>query len=382
MDSLDAFRCPKCYGTTEVVSKEELGDKIITGEIRCTSCNTKYPIIAEIPYLAIIDTSWYPKIQELLATRDIHKAYIATANGATADAATAITPADTKVMDEREIIHTQQNQASQDIMDNFFEDVLTLLRDKKGLKICDIGAGPCETSAGLVDMGYEVTAVDIEYDDLIKAKPLVNKSYFERVMCDGERLPFKNNYFDIAFCRATLHHFNTLDQVIAEMVRITKEGGLFIAASEPIRSFFDCEFDYVKGMVDFQNGMNEHCPTFWGYFKVIRKNELKNLRVIVRRASLGLSILSKILGSIVLPSLKDKKELSHSELLKLLFVGAGVTMVATKGYESVDYPHPIEDKNILTDVTVVLDYNKNEPILREILRREGWQVREGQNQKI
>ena len=126
---------------------------------------------------------------------------------------------------------------------------------------------------------------------------------------DGERLPFKNNYFGIAFCRSTLHHFNTLDRVIAEMVRITKEGGLFIAASEPIRNIFDDEFDYVREVVDIQNGMNEHCPTFRDYFKVMRKNKLKDIRVILRGASPGRSRLSKISGTIILSFLKNKREL-------------------------------------------------------------------------
>lgn len=68
---LDIIRCPKCYGDLGINIIKSSEDIIIEGELTCKLCGEKYPVIEEIPYLAVIVKAWYPKIQEIIARRDI-----------------------------------------------------------------------------------------------------------------------------------------------------------------------------------------------------------------------------------------------------------------------------------------------------------------------
>jgi len=49
------------------------------------------------------------------------------------------------------------------------------------------------------------------------------------VVCDAEKLPFPNNYFDTVFVIASLHHFPNIPIALAEVKRVLKAGGRFIA---------------------------------------------------------------------------------------------------------------------------------------------------------
>lgn len=49
------------------------------------------------------------------------------------------------------------------------------------------------------------------------------------VVCDGEKLPFKNDYFDTVFIIASLHHFLDITKVLTEAKRVLRPGGIFLA---------------------------------------------------------------------------------------------------------------------------------------------------------
>ena len=85
-----------------------------------------------------------------------------------------------------------------------------------------------------------------------------------RVQADGERLPFADGAFDVAFCVATLHHALDLGAMVGELARVTRRGGTVAALNEgtraPYRSGANPEQEHEKEL-----GINEHVHTMWAY---------------------------------------------------------------------------------------------------------------------
>ena len=84
------------------------------------------------------------------------------------------------------------------------------------------------------------------------------------IQADGERLPFADASFDLAFCVATLHHAIDLRAMVGELARVTRRGGIVAALNEgtraPYRSGANPEQEHEKEL-----GINEHVHTMWAY---------------------------------------------------------------------------------------------------------------------
>lgn len=111
--------------------------------------------------------------------------------------------------------------------------------DWKGKRVLELGAGRCWLSAHLARKGAQVVAIDVlekEYMGLRCADFYLEEgTYFERVICDMHRLPFKGRTFDAVVTTATLHHSSTVTQLLREVSRVTRRGGLMVAANEPLK---------------------------------------------------------------------------------------------------------------------------------------------------
>jgi len=53
------------------------------------------------------------------------------------------------------------------------------------------------------------------------------------LVCDAEKMPFADSYFDGVFISASFHHLPNPQVAILEMKRVTKNGGLVILGLEP-----------------------------------------------------------------------------------------------------------------------------------------------------
>ena len=78
----------------------------------------------------------------------------------------------------------------------------------KGDRFLDIGSGSCNVCYDLMELGYDVTGVDI--DDL-------------SVFPDGERLPFHDDSFDTSLILQVLHHTANPEEIIKEARRVSKK---------------------------------------------------------------------------------------------------------------------------------------------------------------
>jgi len=141
-----------------------------------------------------------------------------------------------------------------------FTEVLRLIRElmPAAQTVLDIPAGNGIASYAFAKSAFKVTAIEpdpsasvgrgaIEY--LREKERLTN---IEIVDAYGENLPFPDEAFDVVYVRQGLHHAHDLRKMVSEAVRVTKPGGLIIAAREPVVD------DYENGLRTFLDAQPDH----------------------------------------------------------------------------------------------------------------------------
>jgi SAM-dependent methyltransferase len=108
-------------------------------------------------------------------------------------------------------------------------------------KALDIGAGHGITSYALAMDGWQVTAMEPDPSRLVGAGAIHRLASEERLPMTvlraiGENIPFRDAVFPFIFARQTLHHARDLPSLCAEVFRVLKPGGVFIAAREHVIS--------------------------------------------------------------------------------------------------------------------------------------------------
>ena len=98
----------------------------------------------------------------------------------------------------------------------------------KGSKVLDLGCG-AGMSTNLLGENYNVLGADLSGPVLDYAKKTYKKVKFQNE--DARKLSFKNGTFDAALACGFIEHINEVDEVLDEMVRVTKKGGFIIFVS-------------------------------------------------------------------------------------------------------------------------------------------------------
>ena len=112
--------------------------------------------------------------------------------------------------------------------DSFEKDqVLPLLDDIKDKKVLDVGAGAGRLSVRLVNLGAEVTALDVSEEILKKIK---NKNILKTVG-EAESLDFEDKSFDIVLATFLIVHLKDLQRFFDEVYRVLKPGGKFLVTN-------------------------------------------------------------------------------------------------------------------------------------------------------
>jgi SAM-dependent methyltransferase len=153
---------------------------------------------------------------------------------------------------------------------------------RPGDRVLEIGAAKSWASQHLLPLGCEYVACDLVVDPLIG---LGRGRFFEervgpylRIQADGERLPFADRTFDVAFCVATLHHALDLRAMVGELARVTRRGGVVAGLNEgtrsPRRSGENPEQEHEKEL-----GINEHVHTMWAYLWAFTRSGLRPIRL-------------------------------------------------------------------------------------------------------
>ena len=122
---------------------------------------------------------------------------------------------------------------------NNFAHVLNGLQLVPGMTVLDFGAGTCWASRWLTQLGMEVIALDVSRTALkigqayYARQPIVGDRPAPRFLhFDGHRIELPDASVDRILCLDTLHHVLNPDEVLREMSRILKQGGI-AGFSEP-----------------------------------------------------------------------------------------------------------------------------------------------------
>ncbi|MBA7701423.1 2-methoxy-6-polyprenyl-1,4-benzoquinol methylase [subsurface metagenome] len=132
----------------------------------------------------------------------------------------------------------QQSFFSEDIREKAF----SVAGVKKGKIAADIGAGSGFISEGLIHKGLKVIAVDQSEAMLAEMrKKFSGVDGIEYRLGETEKLPIPDEAVDYAFANMYVHHVESPQEAIKEMVRILKPGGELV-----ITDMDEHEFRFLK----------------------------------------------------------------------------------------------------------------------------------------
>ncbi|SFC96622.1 Methyltransferase domain-containing protein [Thiohalospira halophila DSM 15071] len=111
---------------------------------------------------------------------------------------------------------------------------------ERSSKILDFGCGNGSRVKALRTRGYDALGVDIKFKDGPHTNELQKQGYIKCIEEDPYRLPFPDAYFDFVFSEQVFEHLKNPDEVVAELARVMKPGGLglhrFPARLRPLES--------------------------------------------------------------------------------------------------------------------------------------------------
>jgi SAM-dependent methyltransferase len=265
----DLICCPACGKSLSVVAHSHQTNEIWEGELACPENHT-YPIHKGMPNLFIDDEAWQPKAVEAEGWATYHQElgiYDVVAD-----------PVDFKIP-----YHDEEPWAS---VAKSFDIALAELKLTGAETVLDLGAGRGWAAKEFAKLGCRVVALDIVPDENVglgRAHAIMHhhQTYFERLIADGENLPFFENSFDLVFCSAALHHSSHLALLLTNVQKVLKKGGRLCAIHEPCLSVAESEEKVLArdAQHEMALGINETRPDLLGYARALERAGLEITKV-------------------------------------------------------------------------------------------------------
>jgi ubiquinone/menaquinone biosynthesis C-methylase UbiE len=121
---------------------------------------------------------------------------------------------------------------------------LKLFKIKRSDYILDLGCGDGLNISILRKMGRKkIVGIDIS-DELLREARRINPGV-KVLLASAEKLPFKNNTFDIVLVDSVFHHLMRYGKTVKEIKRVLKPSGR-LCFSEPHKSIFRMMYDYFS----------------------------------------------------------------------------------------------------------------------------------------
>ncbi len=110
------------------------------------------------------------------------------------------------------------------------EDDLHALGDVTGLDVLEYGCGGCQSGIRVAMRGARVTGLDFSGAQLRHGLTKMEETgiRFPVVQADGERIPFRDGTFDLAFCDHGVMGFADPHRTVPEVARVLRPGGRFV----------------------------------------------------------------------------------------------------------------------------------------------------------
>jgi SAM-dependent methyltransferase/uncharacterized protein YbaR (Trm112 family) len=267
---IDLIVCPACKGELQLEAREEKHSEIWEGSLSCTRCNSTYLVNEGLPHLYVNDETWQPKAEEAEGWVALHK--------------------------DLDIYDVVEDSVDLKIpyypeepwigVARSFDIALNKLNLTGSETILDLGAGRGWASKEFAKRGCKIVALDITSDNNVglgRAKALMDEAgvYFDRLIADGENLPFNENSFDLVFCAATLHHSSNLPLLCQNIEQVLKPNGRLCAINEPCISIIDSAKKVLArdASHELRVGINETRPNLKAYEQALAHSGFRGVQM-------------------------------------------------------------------------------------------------------
>lgn len=138
-----------------------------------------------------------------------------------------------------------------------------------GGKILDVGTGNgcfIETFTEMFKDYNEIIGIDSSDKGFKAAKETFNQDNIKFIQIDASKMDFANNSMDTVCISNTLHHLSNMENVLEEMLRVLKPGGIFIinemfCDNQSKKQLAHVYIHHLFGKIDSLTG-NYHANTF------------------------------------------------------------------------------------------------------------------------
>src|SRR5260221_10863514 len=108
------------------------------------------------------------------------------------------------------------------------QKLVTAVSPDANARVLDVACGPGYVALAFAEVCREVVGIDLtpkmlEVAESHRRKKALTNASFQ--LGAAEKLPFRNQQFDVVVSRLALHHWETPRRIIAEMARVCRRGG-------------------------------------------------------------------------------------------------------------------------------------------------------------
>lgn len=127
-------------------------------------------------------------------------------------------------------------------------EIIKLLDIKSNSTILDVGAGTGNYSTSILDMGYNVIALEPE-------KKMIEQCSDNRlkwINSSVDNIPLQNNSVDGAIIVNAIHHFKDVQESFLELKRVVRKGPIVIVTFDPNIACRQWIFDYWPELIEYE----------------------------------------------------------------------------------------------------------------------------------
>jgi len=110
-------------------------------------------------------------------------------------------------------------------------------KNKKNLKILDIGCGWGYDLTGLLEISKNIELYGIEIDDEKIAACQQKNIMIFKINCETDRIPVNDNFFDVIIINQVLEHTKEIFFICSEISRVLNKQGILIIGVPNLASF-------------------------------------------------------------------------------------------------------------------------------------------------